>query len=52
MGKRYEFLTSNMVESMNSCLRKARELPIVALIEIKRAKMAEFFLKHNAEAMV
>lgn len=43
-GMRYEFLISNMTESMNSCLKRARKFPVVTLLEMTRAKTAEFLL--------
>lgn len=49
LGKQYEFFTSKMAESMNSCLMVSRELQIVALIEKIRAKIAEFFYKRNLQ---
>lgn len=42
-GKQYEFITSNMAESMNICLRTARKLPIVIIVVTKRMKAVEFF---------
>lgn len=30
--KQYDFVTSNMVESMNNCLKTARKLQIMALV--------------------
>lgn len=40
-GNRYEVMTSNIVESVNSMMKKAREYPITALIDFILSKMGE-----------
>lgn len=45
--KHYEFLMSNMAESMNSCCRKSRKLSIVAMVEKTMAKITWLFYKRN-----
>lgn len=36
-----------MAENMNNCLKMAQKLPIVVIIKKRRAKISEFFYKHN-----
>lgn len=50
-GKQYEFLTSNMTKSLNSCLWVARKLSIIVLIEKTRKKLANYFFKRNGEGL-
>lgn len=44
-GKRYEFLTTDMAENMNSCLMRVKELPMVPLLET-REKIVDLFFKN------
>ncbi|WOL13418.1 hypothetical protein Cni_G22188 [Canna indica] len=45
LGRRYDIITTNAVESMNSLFREVREMPITTLIELTRGKVAEWFYK-------
>lgn len=49
-GNRYNIMTSNLVESWNYVLCKARELPIVQLIDFIRGKMMTWFAKRRDTA--
>lgn len=40
-GRRYNLMTSNNVESLNSLFKKDRELPIIAMIENIRTKLQQ-----------
>ena len=42
-GKRYNIMTSNAAESLNSMFKKAREFPVVALLDAIQAKMSSLF---------
>ena len=42
-GKRYGHLTSNIAESLNSWILKARELPILAMLETIRHQLMDWF---------
>ncbi|XP_010445492.1 PREDICTED: uncharacterized protein LOC104728162 [Camelina sativa] len=50
-GDRYNLLTSNIAESMNNVLSKARSLPIVQLLEVVRAMMTRWFSERRTDAM-
>ncbi|XP_059313182.1 uncharacterized protein LOC132064275 [Lycium ferocissimum] len=47
---RYNMLTTNNVETMNSVLRKARELPIMACIDYIQNKMQNWFYREKLDA--
>ncbi|KAL5567871.1 hypothetical protein UlMin_024446 [Ulmus minor] len=42
-GKRYNIMTSNIAESLNSMFKKAREFHVVALLDAIQAKMSSWF---------
>ena len=42
-GKRYNIMTSNVAEPMNSMFKKAREFHVVALLDAIQAKMSSWF---------
>ncbi|KAL5552088.1 hypothetical protein UlMin_002264 [Ulmus minor] len=42
-SKRYNIMTSNIAESLNSMFKKAREFPVVALLYAIQAKMSSWF---------
>jgi len=42
-GKRYGHLTSNIAESLNSWILKARELPILVMLETIRHQLMDWF---------
>lgn len=48
--RRYNLMTSNNVESMNSLFKKDRELPILALIENIRTKLQQWFHDRRVES--
>lgn len=50
-GRRYSMMTSNNAESMNACDRKARELPVVKLLEWLRSKMQEWFYDRHEKGL-
>ncbi|KAL5554484.1 hypothetical protein UlMin_041885 [Ulmus minor] len=42
-GKRYNIMTSNVAESLNSMFKKSREFHVVALLDAIQAKMSSWF---------
>ena len=46
-GKRYGHLTSNIAESLNAWLLRARELPILAMFESIRQQLMDWFTKRR-----
>ena len=44
-GRRYGYLTSNIVESLNSWLMPAREQPLLPMIETIRHELMRWFEK-------
>lgn len=48
-GKLYEFLTSNIAESMSNCLGVTKKLPLQPLVKKMRENIGEFFCKRNVE---
>ena len=46
-GKRYGHLTSNIAESLNAWLLRARELPILAMFETIRQQLMDWFAKRR-----
>ncbi|XP_059310374.1 uncharacterized protein LOC132061619 [Lycium ferocissimum] len=49
-NRRYNMLTTNNVETMNSVLRKARELPIMACIDYIQNKLKYWFYQRKLDA--
>ncbi|KAM3222180.1 hypothetical protein P3L10_021450 [Capsicum annuum] len=49
-NRRYNLLTTNNVESMNAVLRKARQLPILGLIDYIQNKLQSWFYEIKMEA--
>ena len=50
-AKRYNLMSSNIVEALNSALAKIIELPIVTLVEGIRAKLIKWFYVRRAKAV-
>src|SRR5690606_23596361 len=50
-GDRYNIKTSNIVESINSALKKARGFPIQFLLEFIREKLGRWFWKRREDAL-
>ncbi|XP_019242649.1 PREDICTED: uncharacterized protein LOC109222791, partial [Nicotiana attenuata] len=48
--RRYDMLTTNMVESMNSILLKGREMPILRMLDFIQEKLGEWFYKRRKKA--
>nr|XP_016481467.1 PREDICTED: uncharacterized protein LOC107802440 [Nicotiana tabacum] len=48
--RRYDMLTTNMVESMNSVLLKAREMPILRMLDFIQEKLGEWFYERRKKA--
>ncbi|KAL5547634.1 hypothetical protein UlMin_002865 [Ulmus minor] len=48
--RRYNAQTSNIAESMNSALKKARELHIVSILELLREKLQTWFVERTKAA--
>ena len=46
-GHRYGHYTSNIAESLNACLLKARELPIIPMLETIRQQLMEWYTKRR-----
>jgi len=42
-GRRYDHFTSNISESLNAWLLKAREMPLLPMLETMRQKLMEWF---------
>ncbi|XP_062107755.1 uncharacterized protein LOC133818735 [Humulus lupulus] len=49
-GNRYEVMTTNIVESVNNLMRKAREYPIIAMTDFIISTMGQWFLERRREA--
>ncbi|XP_062081024.1 uncharacterized protein LOC133785825 [Humulus lupulus] len=49
-GNRYEVMTTNIVESVNNLMRKAREYPIISMIDFIISTMGQWFLERRREA--
>ncbi|XP_060216270.1 uncharacterized protein LOC132643753 [Lycium barbarum] len=49
-NRRYNMLTTNNVETMNSVLRKAKELPIMACIDYIQNKLQNWFYQRKFDA--
>ncbi|XP_010531605.1 PREDICTED: uncharacterized protein LOC104807875 [Tarenaya hassleriana] len=47
-GERYNLLTTNGAESINSVLKKARTLPLLGLLDVIVDKTIEWWCKHRA----
>ncbi|XP_060974703.1 uncharacterized protein LOC133039773 [Cannabis sativa] len=52
VGNRYEVMTTNIVESVNNMMRKAREYPIIAMIDFIISTMGQWFFERRREACV
>ncbi|XP_024007700.1 uncharacterized protein LOC112083867 [Eutrema salsugineum] len=50
-GDRYNIKTSNIAESINSALKRARGFSIVFLLEYLRAKLKKWFCKRREDAL-
>ncbi|XP_062020985.1 uncharacterized protein LOC133737456 [Rosa rugosa] len=50
MGYRYNMMTSNIAESMNSKLKDARKLPITALVDHLREVLQQWFVERRDAA--
>lgn len=50
-GNRYEVMTTNIVESVNSMMRSAREYPITALIDFVVETMGQWFMKRRSDSL-
>ncbi|XP_019241416.1 PREDICTED: uncharacterized protein LOC109221387 [Nicotiana attenuata] len=48
--RRYDMLTTNMVESMNSVLLKAREMPILRMLDFIQEKLGDWFYERRKKA--
>ncbi|XP_075101827.1 uncharacterized protein LOC142177255 [Nicotiana tabacum] len=48
--RRYDMLTTNIVESMNSVLLEARELPILSMMDFIQVKLQRWFYERRNEA--
>nr|XP_016478742.1 PREDICTED: protein FAR1-RELATED SEQUENCE 4-like [Nicotiana tabacum] len=48
--RRYDMLTTNMVESMNSVLLKGREMPILRMFDFIQEKLGEWFYEWRKKA--
>ncbi|XP_070014421.1 uncharacterized protein [Nicotiana sylvestris] len=48
--RRYDMLTTNMVESMNFVLLKRREMPILRMLDFIQKKLGEWFYKRRKKA--
>ncbi|XP_075091970.1 uncharacterized protein LOC142172096 [Nicotiana tabacum] len=48
--RRYDMLTTNIVESMNNVLRRARELPVLTMMDIIQEKLQIWFYERRTVA--
>nr|XP_016474020.1 PREDICTED: uncharacterized protein LOC107795828 [Nicotiana tabacum] len=48
--RRYDMLTTNLVESMNSMLLKVREIPILIMLDFIQEKLGEWFYERRKKA--
>ncbi|XP_070039901.1 uncharacterized protein [Nicotiana tomentosiformis] len=48
--RRYDMLTTNIVESMNSVLLESRELPILRMMDFIQVKLQRWFYERRNEA--
>lgn len=49
-ANRYNIMTSNLAESLNSLLKASREYPIACLLETIRSTLTRWFLERREEA--
>lgn len=49
-SERYNIMTSNLAESVNSCLKQIREYPIVCLLDTIRSMMTRWFNERREES--
>ncbi|XP_075111857.1 uncharacterized protein LOC142181996 [Nicotiana tabacum] len=47
--RRYDMLTTNIIESMNSVLLEARELPILRMMDFIQVKLQRWFYERRSE---
>ena len=47
--KRYSIITTNISKSMNSTLKKSRELPVIGLLESIRSLVQKWFYQHRTK---
>ncbi|KAA0061376.1 MuDRA-like transposase [Cucumis melo var. makuwa] len=50
-GRRYNMMTTNIIESMNSILKEPRDLPIVSFLENVRALLQRWFWERREEGI-
>ena len=50
-GNIFEIMTTNITETVNNMMRKAREYPITALIDCVLFKMGQWFLTRRWKAL-
>ena len=50
IGERYNIMTTNIVEALNSTLKRAREYPLLLLLNSIVEKMVECFNKRREKA--
>ncbi|KAL0533306.1 hypothetical protein IC582_030119 [Cucumis melo] len=50
-GRRYNMMTTNIAESMNSILKQPRDLPIASFLEDVRALLQRWFWEHREEGI-
>ncbi|XP_019250877.1 PREDICTED: uncharacterized protein LOC109229777 [Nicotiana attenuata] len=48
--RRYDMLTTNIVESMNNVLRRARELPLLTMMDFIQEKLQSWFYERRTTA--
>ncbi|CAA7059488.1 unnamed protein product, partial [Microthlaspi erraticum] len=50
-GERFNIKTSNIAESINSAVKKAKEYPLPSLLEFIREKLSHWFMKRRENAL-
>ncbi|KAA0047537.1 MuDRA-like transposase [Cucumis melo var. makuwa] len=50
-GRRYNMMTTNIAESMNSILKEPRDLPIASFLEHVRALLQRWFWERREEGI-
>ena len=50
MGQRYNMMTSNIAESLNSKFKEAQKLPITALVDHVREVLQQWFVERRDAA--
>ena len=51
-GKRYNIMTTGIVESLNVVLKNARDLPVLQLVEELRNLLQKWFMTHQQQVML